>query len=80
MKKTVHPFLSLSPFIIDENALSGQQNSKLFFFNYREAPEFHFTLIDNLKDRLTINNDTYPKVKTQMESFVRAIMEKNVPA
>jgi len=68
-EETVKPSLNLSPFLLDENALSGQQNSKLFFFTSREGNQLNFTLIDNLKDTLKISSDNYPVVTELFDGF-----------
>jgi hypothetical protein len=70
----VHPSLNLSPFILDENALSGQQNSKLFFFTNRESKQLNFTLIDNLKDTLNITAENYPIVTELFEGFLHKLL------
>jgi hypothetical protein len=72
-EETVQPSLNLSPFLIDENALSGQQNSKLFFFTSRDNGTYSFTLIDNLKDQLAIKDDTYPYVRELLLAFEQAL-------
>ena len=69
-EETVSPSLNLSPFILDENALSGQQNSKLFFFTSYENKQINFTLIDNLKDTLNITRDNYPLVSELFDGFI----------
>lgn len=72
-EEEVHPFLNLSPFIIDENALLGQQNSKLFFFQFREKEKFKFILFDNLKDELLIGPDKYEDVSIEFNTFLRIL-------
>lgn len=72
-EEVVSPFINLSPFVIDENALSGQQNSKIFLFRRRENGNFHYWLADNLKDPLVIDDENYPEVRQQMEAFVREL-------
>lgn len=71
----VYPYLNLSPFIIDENALSGQYNSKLFFFRYIQDGSLVFELIENRKDQLLVSEDKYPSVKNQFQAFKRTIPE-----
>lgn len=72
-EETVQPSLNLSPFLIDENALSGQQNSKLFFFTSRDNDTYSFTLIDNLKDQLAVKDDTYPYIRELLLDFEQAL-------
>jgi hypothetical protein len=74
-EEDVHPYLNLSPFIIDENALSGQFNSKLFFFRYIEGGNLIYELIENRKDKLTVSDEAYPAVKQQYQAFKRQIAE-----
>ena len=72
-EEEVHPYLNLSPFIIDENALLGQNNSKLFFFRFREDKTLRYILFDNLKDELLISPEKYEEVYTQFTNFLRII-------
>ncbi|MBX2872795.1 MAG: CHAT domain-containing protein [Saprospiraceae bacterium] len=72
-EEAVHPYLNLSPFIIDENALLGQNNSKLFFFRFRENKALRYILFDNLKDELVISSEKYEEVYTQFINFLRSI-------
>lgn len=71
---TLSPYLNLSPFIVDENALSRQQNSKIFFYRYRSEGNFYYQLTDNLKDILMVNDDRYPQVKKLLDDFRRLIL------
>ncbi len=70
----VTPFLNLSPFLIDENALKGQQNSKLFFFRYKSEKQFTYVLSDTLKDRLDIDAGLYEQIGVQFDTFFRAVL------
>lgn len=71
----VKPNLNLSPFLIDENALSGQKNSKLFFYNHQQNAEVCYLLTDNLKDTIAINKDKYSHVKEMFDRFYREVVE-----
>lgn len=68
------PYLNLSPFILDENALLGQQNSKVFFYRYSSDGNFYYQLTDNLKDLLLVSEAQYPAVKALMDDFRRLIL------
>ncbi|NUO01331.1 MAG: CHAT domain-containing protein, partial [Saprospiraceae bacterium] len=70
----VSPFLNLSPFLIDENALKGQQNSKLFFFRYISGNQFTYVLADTLKDRLDLDAGLYEPLKQQFDTFFRIVL------
>ena len=69
----VAEYLSLSPFIIDENALTGQECSKLFFYSHREVVQgklsYVYKFIDNPIETLMISDAKYPEIKEQMEEF-----------
>ncbi|PHN07530.1 CHAT domain-containing protein [Flavilitoribacter nigricans] len=72
---TLSPFLNLSPFIVDENALLGQQNSKVFFYRYSNDGNLYYQLTDNLKDILIVGDDRYPQIKRLMDDFRRLILQ-----
>jgi CHAT domain len=74
----VKDYLSLSPFIIDENAFTGDQNSKLFFYSHHEAADdsYHFRFVDNAEDELIISESRYPQIKKQFEEFKQAVFSK----
>lgn len=72
----VSQFLSLSPFVIDENALAGNQNSKIFYYNYRDASDggYYYKFVDNEEELLPVNNK-YPRVKEVFDEFKQLFME-----
>jgi len=70
----VSPFLNLSPFLIDENALKEQQNSKLFFFRYKSENQCTYVLADTLKDRLEVDAGLYELLKQQFDTFIRIVL------
>jgi len=72
---SIDPYLNLSPFIIDENALSGQHNSKIFFLRHAAQQKVQYILTDNLRDLLDINEDQYPEVYQQVVLFKRLVLE-----
>ncbi len=71
---TVSPFLNLSPFLIDENALKGQQNSKLFFFRYKNEGQSTYILADTLKDRLETDQGVNELLNQQFDAFFRIVL------
>ncbi len=71
----VKPNLNLSPFLIDENALSGQKNSKLFFYNHQRDTEVCYLLTDNLKDTILVNQQKYSQIKKLFDRFYREVVE-----
>lgn len=87
-EKDLSVVLSLSPFIIDENALKGAAESKLYFFHHFEQDEagnfaFVYQFSEQLDEhstgeepsgednRLIVNDDHFPNIKGQFESFLR---------
>lgn len=76
--ENVKDYLSLSPFVIDENALTGDQNSKLFFYSYHDAKDdsYHFRFVDNTEDELIISEKHYPQIKGQFEKFKQILFGK----
>ena len=67
----VTDYLSLSPFIIDENALTGHQNSKLFFYSFQDSSgrDYYYKFIDNEEEQLIVSDRKYSQVKEQFEEF-----------
>lgn len=76
MGDNIKPYLNLSPFIIDENALSGQTNSKLYFINYFNDEGTHYLFTDNLREHLLVNDkdEYFPGVDKQIKQFKRQIL------
>lgn len=70
-------YLSLSPFVIDENALLGSQNSKLFFFCYQDGQtgDCYYKFADNEEELLIVSDATYPQVKKQIEEFKNDVIK-----
>jgi hypothetical protein len=67
-------YLSLSPFVVDQNALTGDLNSKLFFYSHRDpASGYCFRFVDNADDSLVISDENYPDLKQQFEEFAQAV-------
>jgi len=60
---TFTKFLTLSPFIIDENAFKGEDLSKLFFFSHRDSENnYVYRWSDDPEDpkkNLVVKNQTY---------------------
>ncbi len=81
--------LSLSPFIIDENALKGAQKSKLYFFHHLEQdaagkPAFHFQFTDQLDQRpgaegpspekpIRVTEEHFPDIYRLFEYFLKSM-------
>ncbi|MFC2156159.1 hypothetical protein ACFLRB_06705, partial [Acidobacteriota bacterium] len=69
----VKKYLSFSPFVIDENALTDVPGSKIFFFSYPHLREgkgsYHYKLVGNDMERLIVSGEKFPEVKEQHEDF-----------
>jgi hypothetical protein len=57
---TFFKFLTLSPFIIDENALRGKNMTKLFIYSHSEDDCYVYRWADDPGTTLKISNYTYP--------------------
>ncbi len=73
---TISPSLNLSPFILDENAFTGDDKSKLFFFqNYdatQNAYRFKFAYVQS--EELWASKASFAEIHAQFEAF-RECME-----
>lgn len=61
----VRDYLNLTPFVIDQNALTGNENTKLYYFNHHDAAadSSHLTSIADPTDILVIGDAMEAKVK-----------------
>lgn len=74
----LHPSLNLSPFIIDENALLREYNSKMYFFSHLDAEGLHYYWIENESDTLLVSAHRYPQVLQQFERARQQILGEEV--
>ena len=76
-EKELGAYLNLAPFLIDENALKGEEKSKLFFLNWydREKNAVHFKYADVQKDELVLT-DQYPEIREQFDDFSQSFFGK----
>jgi hypothetical protein len=66
-------YLNLTPFVIDENALTGNEKSKLYFYSFKDDDNYVYTFIDNVDETLEISETNFEEVFEQMETFQKAI-------
>lgn len=61
----VSHYLNLTPFVIDQNALTGNENTKIYFYGHRDAAadSYHYVSIADPSDRLVISDDMDPAVR-----------------
>jgi CHAT domain-containing protein len=66
----ISAYLSLSPFVIDLNALDNEHSSKLYLFSFQRQNDYCYQFLNNYKDDLlTINDTFYKTVKDEFEKF-----------
>ena len=63
------PNLNLSPFLIDENALTKQKNSKIFLWDCHKDGHHRYLLSDNLQDNLDIEPGPFSRVQDLINKF-----------
>jgi hypothetical protein len=67
-------YLNLTPFVIDESALTGAMSTRLFLYDYRdEAGDFHYVSVNNVDDRLIVSDANFPAIKDQARDFFEAV-------
>lgn len=59
--------LNLSPFMLDENALIREYNSKMYSFSHRTEKGLHYEWIENESDTLLISAGNYTQILQQFE-------------
>ena len=63
-------YLSLSPFIIDLNALNKEHSSKLYVFQYQSKGQYYFQFLNNIRDKkLIIDDENFKFIKEEFEKF-----------
>jgi len=68
---TFTEFLSLSPFIIDENALKGENLSKLFFYSHSDGDSYVYRWAEDPDKKLRIGKETYQGSGKKIEQINR---------
>lgn len=74
--KDVAHYLSLSPLVIDVNALTGHENSKLYFYCFPKPTEnaYQYKFVDNEADTLLISDSQFPQIKQELEDLRDALL------
>jgi len=72
----VESYLSLSPFIIDENALRGEKKSKCFAFSHydkdRDVVVYYF--MNNATETLEVSNQNFEDLRQQYDDFCTLLL------
>jgi hypothetical protein len=76
-RKNIEEYINLTPFVIDENALTGDDNSKLYFYDYCDADgNFHYVAVNDRDDRLQIDAIKYPEIRDLCRDFRDTVFKK----
>jgi hypothetical protein len=70
--------LNLSPFLIDENALQREFNSKVYFFSHCSEEGLHYYLLENNTDTMTISTENFPYILRQFQDARRRLLNEEV--
>lgn len=71
-RESLNESLNLSPFLLDENALIREYNSKLYHFAYRTEQGLYYQWIEHDEDTLEISERQYAPI---LQQFERARMD-----
>lgn len=71
--ENVGDYLNLTPFIIDKNALTGDDKSKIFYYSYTDGDLYHYHFIDREDESLEISEEVYDEIYTQMNQFQETV-------
>lgn len=76
----VAEYLNLTPFVIDENAFTGDDKSKLFFFTHydRATATFHYKFAHIEEDRLQANAHQFSEIPELFGHFSQDIFGKSL--
>lgn len=68
--------LNLSPFLLDENALIREYNSKMYHFAYWNAAGPCYKWVENERDQLQVSGRQYPAILQQFEQARRDLLQE----
>jgi CHAT domain len=78
--ENIDDFLNVSPLMIDENALKGAMNSRVFFFSHCDKlnGKYIYKFVNDQTERnfIEINDAKYPLVKKQFEAFFKDVVDE----
>ncbi|MFK7950097.1 MAG: hypothetical protein AB8G11_21075, partial [Saprospiraceae bacterium] len=74
-QKDISHNLNLSPFVLDENALTREYNSKVYFFAYASDKGLHYYWIENEEDTIVIK-DNYDYIVSQFDRAKQVILNE----
>lgn len=77
-RENLRESLNLSPFILDENALTREVNSKVYFFSHCTETALVYYWIENQADRLEISDRHFGYIKEQFAKARRDLLNEEV--
>ena len=78
-KNKLSNHLNLSPFVLDQNALSREVNSKLYYFSHQTEDSLHYYWIENDSDTLEISPSEHEYILEQFQKARRDILNEDSP-
>ena len=79
-KKNVETYLNLSPFVIDENAYTGDDKTKLYFFSNLDSSgkKFNYQFAYVHDDMLEVSEHNYPELAADWDEFCQVVLNKKL--
>lgn len=65
----VQDYLSLSPFLLDKNALTNDFSSQLYLYSFREKDQYVFQFLNDPRNEFRLAPETYPDIAGQFNRF-----------
>lgn len=80
--ETFTSYLTLSPFIIDENAQKGEDFSKIFFYSHSVEDAYVYRWGENPEDKLIVKKETYEinEDDDEYEIEIKTLLNKRMEA
>ena len=75
-KKDIQEYLNLTPFLIDENAYTGDAKTKLYYFNYikKGSNSLSYTFSNNWSEQLEVSEQSYPEILEEFQELKNQII------
>ncbi|MEZ4899330.1 MAG: CHAT domain-containing protein [Saprospiraceae bacterium] len=75
-KKDIQEYLNLTPFLIDENAYTGDAKTKLYYYNFfkKESNTLSYTFSNNWSEHLEVSETSYPEILEEFQELKEQII------
>ena len=75
-KKDIQEYLNLTPFLIDENAYTGDAKTKLYYFNCikKGSNSLSYTFSNNWSEQLEVSEQSYPEILEEFQELKNQII------